>query len=64
MGAQSIAASFGYQGQAKSALGNWIVLAEWKDGKIAHMGLARIDGKKIKADTFYTLKGGKFTEVK
>ena len=25
--------------------------------------LARIDSKKIKADTFYMLKGGKFTEV-
>jgi hypothetical protein len=27
------------------------------------MGLAKVDGKKIKADTFYVLKGGKFTEV-
>jgi hypothetical protein len=63
MGKNAIAAALGYQGQAKGALGNWIVLAEWKDGKIAHMGLACIDGEKIKADTFYTLHGGKFVEV-
>jgi hypothetical protein len=62
LGKQSIAASFGCEGKAKGALGNWIVLAEWGDGKIKHMGLARVDGKKIKADTFYVLKGGKFTE--
>ena len=45
-------------------MGNWIVLAEWDDVKIKAMGIARIDGKKIKSDTFYTLKGGKFVEVK
>jgi hypothetical protein len=28
------------------------------------MGLAKVDGKKIKADTFYVLKGGKFTKEK
>jgi len=27
------------------------------------MGVAKVDGKKIKADTFYVLKGGKFTKV-
>src|SRR6266567_517646 len=62
-GKQCIAAAFGNQGGAKGAIGSWIVLAEWRDGEIKHMGLARIDGKKIKADTFYVLKGGKFTEA-
>jgi hypothetical protein len=27
------------------------------------MGLAKVDGKKIKSDTFYTLKDGKFVEA-
>ena len=63
-GEQCIAASLGVAGQAKGIKGNWIVLAEWDDGKIKAMGIARIDGKKIKSDTFYTLKGGKFVEVK
>jgi hypothetical protein len=62
-GNQCIAASLGTAGQAKGIKGNWLVLAEWKDGKIKAMDIARVDGKKIKADTFYALKNGKFTEV-
>jgi hypothetical protein len=27
------------------------------------MGIAIVDGKKINADTFYALKGGKFVEA-
>jgi hypothetical protein len=64
MGKESIAAALGYQGQAKGPLNGWLVLAEI-DGnlKIRAVGVARVDGKKIKADTYYTLKGGKFTEA-
>ena len=62
-GDQCIASSLGSKGQAKGIKGNWLVLAEWKDGKIKAMGIARVDDKKIKADTFYELKGGKFVEV-
>jgi hypothetical protein len=62
-GNQCIAASLGPVGQAKGVKGNWLVLAEWKDRKIKAMGIAHIDDKKIKADTFYELKGGKFVEV-
>ena len=63
-GKQCIAAALGGEGQAKGIIGSWLVLAEWRDGKIKAMGIARVDGKKIKADTFYTLKGGKFVEGK
>ena len=62
-GSQCIAASLGAAGQAKGIKGNWLVLSEWNDGKIKAMGIARVDGKKIKADTFYMLVDGKFVEA-
>jgi hypothetical protein len=62
-GEQCIAASFGMEGQAKGSIGNWLVLAEWVNGKIKAMGIAHIDGNKIKADVFYVLKNGKFVEA-
>ena len=58
--------SLGIEGRASGSIGNFLVLAEWeyKDltWKRIAMGLAKVDGKKIKADTFYVLKGGKFIE--
>jgi len=63
-GKNAIAASLGIKGKAKAAKGDWIVLAEYdKDEKIIAMSVAQVRGK-LKADTFYSLKGGKFTEVK
>jgi hypothetical protein len=59
-----IAASLGREGQAKAAKGSWLVLAEYKiDGTVKSIGVAWVDGKKIEADTFYTLKGKKFVKV-
>ena len=64
-GKNAIAASLGVKGKAKGAKGNWLVLAEYReDGSIKAMGIAHVGGKKIKADTFYTLKDGKFAEEK
>lgn len=67
-GEESVAISLGIMGKAKGALGCWLVLAEWTsdiDGKWHKKSVqcARVDGKKIKADTFYTLKGDKFVEM-
>jgi hypothetical protein len=64
-GTESIAASIGYNAQAKAALGSWIVLAEYKSGtrEVLTVKTAKVDGKKIKADTFYQLKKGKFVAV-
>ena len=63
-GKNAIAASLGVQGKAKAAKGDWIVLAEYdEDGKIIAMGVAQIRGR-LKANTFYSLRGGEFTEVK
>ena len=63
-GKESVAISIGIEGKAKASIGSFIVLAEWKDGHRVSVKSALVDGKKIKADTFYTLKLGKFVEVK
>ena len=67
-GKESIAIATGIKGRAKGSLGCYIVLAEWyRDGcgswHIKHVQSAEVDGEKIKADTFYTLKNGEFVEV-
>ena len=66
-GKEAIAAAFGINGKAKACLGSWIILAEWelKNGSwhIAAVKTAQIDGEKLKADTWYILKNGKFEEA-
>lgn len=63
-GKQSVAVATGYQSKASGALGCWIVLAEWNDdSEIIEMKMARVDGEKIKPDTWYQIKGGEFVEV-
>nr|DAF27519.1 MAG TPA: hypothetical protein [Caudoviricetes sp.] len=68
-GKESIAIATGIEGRAKGSLGCYIVLAEWyrdecRSWHIKHVQSAKVDGEKIKADTFYTLKNGEFVEVK
>jgi hypothetical protein len=53
-------------GTAKGAVGVWLVLSEWEQDGNEEYGWKRktvkavkVDGKKIKADTFYMLKAGK-----
>jgi hypothetical protein len=66
-GKYGTACSFGIEGKASGSVGNFIILAEWKYAdctwKRIAIGMAKVDGKKIKADTFYTLKDGKFVEA-
>jgi hypothetical protein len=63
-GKHAIAAALGYKGAAQGALGGWLVLSEIGDDlSVKAIGVARVDGKKIKADTLYSLRGGKFVEV-
>ena len=64
-GKQSIAVANGYHSRASGGLGCWIVLAEWGEhGEgIIDMKMAHVDGEKIKADTWYTLRGGEFVEI-
>ena len=64
----SIAIATGIQSKAKGGLGSAIVLVERGDwnGKtypLRNIKAAIVDGEKIKADTWYTLKNGEFVEV-
>ena len=64
-GKQCIAVAFGEQGRARGKIGNWIVVAEYgSDGEIIEPKIAIVDGENIKQDTWYTVKNGKFVEVK
>ena len=61
--------SLGIEGRAKGATGAWLTLAEWKQDKKydwhrVNVQTVQVDGKKIKADTFYSLVSGKFVESK
>jgi hypothetical protein len=64
-GNDAIAVSVGRKAKAKANLGCFIVLAEWKEGKeftdAKPIGVisAKVDGEKIKADTWYKVVGGK-----
>ena len=55
---------------AKGKVGSWITLSEWaySEKECVRIPICvkteQIDGEKIKADTFYRLKNGKFVEVK
>ena len=66
-GAESVAIALGIEGKAKGAKGCWIVLAEWtKYGNIWHRKIVKsykVDGKRIKANTFYKLQDGKAVET-
>ena len=68
-GEDSVIMCSGNSSIAKAKVGSWITLAEWKwsDEKIrdvpACVKTKYVDGKNIKADTWYQLKNGKFVEV-
>ena len=55
---------------AKGKVGSWITLSEWEfdDNEGCYIPVCvkteKIDGVKIKADTFYKLENGEFIEVK
>jgi len=67
-GKDSVAIATGYQSKAKGALGCAIVVVErgdWNGGTYPLKAIcsAIVDGVKIKADTWYTVKDGQFVEV-
>ena len=51
--------------RVKGGLGSVLVITEesWKSMKLVHCKTAIVDGEKIKADTWYTLQDGEFSEV-
>ncbi|SDG48483.1 DUF7666 domain-containing protein [Desulfosporosinus hippei] len=66
-GKESVAIAIGYESKARGALGCWIVLAEWEELKyeyhVKDVQSVKVDGEKIKADTFYRLVNGEFVEA-
>lgn len=66
-GKDSVIMCAGYNSKAKAAIGSWITLAEWKRiedvWKPICVKTEQVDGKRIKADTYYKLIDGKFEEV-
>ena len=67
-GKESIAIVTGIDGKAAGALGDWIVLTErgeWNGYTypIKEVKAFKVDGDKIKADTFYKLVNGEAVEV-
>ena len=67
-GKESVIAAVGINVRVKAALGCFMACAEWKqdnEGTWHPVNLlsGKVDGKKIKADTWYTVKGGKYVEV-
>ena len=62
-GHNSIAVAAGEGGWACGALGSWIVVAERDvDGRIIDVRSLRVDGVLIRADTYYSLRGGILVE--
>jgi hypothetical protein len=65
----AVAVAWGYKSKAKGCIGSHIVCAEWryvgdkKEWEFVGAKMARVDGDKIKADTYYTLRDGKLVEV-
>ena len=66
-GRNSVVMCAGCNSKAKAAIGSWITLAEWKSiggvWKPICVKTEQVDGKRIKADTYYKLIDGKFEEV-
>ena len=63
-GKNSIACALGSNSVAKGALGCWLCLAEYdSDWNVTGGQFVQVDGERIKADTYYTLKNGEFVEV-
>ena len=67
-GKESVAMAIGYDSKAKGALGCWIVLGEQKQDDEYNWHLVdvqcfKVDGEKIKADTFYKLIDGQPIEA-
>ena len=67
-GYNSIALAAGYQCKAKGAIGCWLCIAEREDWDgetypIKEVRAVKVDGERIKADTWYMLVDGEFKEI-
>ena len=66
-GQDSVIMCAGHNSKAKAAIGSWITLSEWgmvdDKWKPVCVKTEQVDGKRIKADTYYKLIDGEFKEV-
>ena len=63
-GNNAVVAAIGINSKIKAKKGSWITLAEYdEDMKPVCVRSAQIDGKSLKEDVFYQLKGGGFVEA-
>lgn len=64
-GEYSVAVAVGYCSRAKANIGSAIVIAERDEtGKLLNIKSAVVDGKKLKADTWYTVRNNRFVQWK
>jgi hypothetical protein len=64
----AVAVAWGYESKAKGVLRAYIICADWRLNKqdewvFKGAKMAKVDGVKIKENTYYSLIHGKFTEV-
>ena len=67
-GEHSVIMAAGYNSIVKASLGSWITLAEWGINDDSNwipicVKTEKVDGERIKADTYYILVNGEFKEV-
>ena len=70
---ESIAIAWGYKGKAKGVIGSHLVLADWEGNEnnfwtqeewsLKGAKMVRVDGEKIKDDTWYRMEKGEVVEV-
>ena len=64
---ESIALAWGYKAKAKGVVGAHIVIADWEENEeewtLKSAKMVRMDGEKIKADTWYTMENGEIVET-
>ena len=71
---ESIAVAWGYKGRARGVIGSFLVLADWEGDeseywkpdkwKLKGATMVRVDGEKIKENTWYTMVNGEIVEDK
>lgn len=59
----SIAVAWGKEGRAKGVIGSYLVLANWGEDGLRDAQIVKVDGEKIKADTWYTMVNGEIVEA-
>lgn len=69
----AVAVAWGYKSKAKGVLGSYLVFADWEGDEdrywvpklwtLKGAKMVQVDGEKIKADTWYTMKNGELVEV-